>query len=165
MSETPKKLWQLMGLLILAGAVVSAFGYPRRERKQDWRGVTKYLLELPERQRLVVTVPDVAQVLLQYYASGLFKAYPAIEVSGVQTRLNPADSLGQKRNADIVGLLSQAMISGQYKEVDVAMDPGPWPAIVKTALEQLSTHCTSIDIVKFHWLEVRRCLVRSTAEN
>ena len=162
---TPRKLWELIGLLILAGATVSAFGYPRRERKQDWRGVTEYLLKVPERRRLVVTVPDIAQVLLQYYKSGLFKTYPAMEISGVQTRLEPPDFLGQKRNADIVGLLSGAVISGQYKEVDVAMDPGAWPVMVKPTLEQLSTHCTSVDIVKFQWLEVRRCLVLSATGN
>jgi hypothetical protein len=57
------------------------------------------------------------------------------------------------------------MASGKYKEVDVAMTLPGWALEVKPMLEYLAAHCTSTEVVEFHWLEVRRCTVPSTSGN
>ena len=63
-----KRLFQFIALVVLAGMATSAFGYLRHERKEDWRGVTEYLLKLPQRPRLVVVVRDYCQMLVNYYS-------------------------------------------------------------------------------------------------
>lgn len=164
-----RKMFQLIGLLALVGGAVSAFGYLRRERREDWRGVTEYLLKLPERQRLAVIWPDHCQVLVQYYASRSPKSYPPVEETGLLTRFDPPDLYLEarmlweyERNADVCALLSQAMVSGRYKEVDLAMQPRTLPFFIKPALEYLAARCASIESVEFNSLEVRRCFVQST---
>src|SRR5262249_9761587 len=86
-----KKMFQFIALSVLLGTAASAFGYLRRERTEDWRGVTEYLLKLPERPRLVVVVLDYCQVLVHYYATGSFKIYPPIEITGLRTKFNPPE--------------------------------------------------------------------------
>jgi mannosyltransferase len=163
-----RKVFQIIAFVVLVGTAVSAFGYLRRERREDWRGVTEYLVRIPEERRLSVIVPDMGQVLVQYYASGLSQSYAPIEVTGLLTRFDPPDlSLEARtledidRNADVLALLSRAVASGKYKEVDVAMQPGTMRVLVAPTLQYLAAHCGSVDIVEFHWLEVRRCFVQS----
>lgn len=159
------------GLVVLVLAVVSAAGYLRREQNADWRGATKYLLQLPERDRLVVIVPDIGLPLVHYYAAGLSKSGPPIELTGLLTRFDPADVDLEKRmiegvfdpHTDDLALLAHEMASERYKEVDVVMSYGWFPFRVKPILwEYLAAHCTSTEVVEFHSLEVRRCSVRST---
>jgi len=164
-----RRVFQVIGLVVLVGTAVSAFGYLRRERREDWRGVTEYLVRIPEERRLSVIVPDMGQVLVQYYASGLSQSYAPIEVTGLLTRFDPPDlSLEARtlqdidRNADVLAILSRAVASGKYKEVDVAMQPGTMRVLVAPTLQYLAAHCGSVDVVEFHWLEVRRCFVQST---
>jgi uncharacterized membrane protein len=164
-----RNVFQVVGLLVLLGTVVSAAGYLRRERKEDWRGATEYLVQLPERERLAVIVPDIALPLVHYYAAGLSKPGPAIEFTGLLTRYDPPDTDLERRilqlyddpKTDMLALLSHEMASGRYKEVDVAMRPFE-PGMVKPMLEYLAAHCASIEVVEFHWVDVRRCSVRST---
>jgi hypothetical protein len=165
---TRRKVYQLTVLLVLMGNVVSTFGYPRRERKEDWRGVTEYLLKLSERRRLEVIVPDHCQVLVQYYAARLGKSYPPLQMTGPLTKFDPPDRNlltrlldDYRRRVDILALLSQAMASGKYEEVDVAMLKA-LPPLFKPVLEYLPAHCAALEVVEFNRLEVRRCLVRST---
>jgi hypothetical protein len=165
-----KKVFQVLGLVVIGGAVVSSVGYLRRERKEDWRGVTEYLVKLPERQRLVVIVPDIAQPLVHYYAAGLFKSFPPMEVTGLLTRSDPPDVGLEKRTldlsddpkTDVLALLSHEMTSEKYREVDVAMQPGSSPLLVRPMLDFLAARCSSIEVVEFHWVDVKRCFVRST---
>jgi len=164
---TARKVYQLIGLFVLVATTISLFGYLRHERKQDWRGATEYLMKLPQTRRLAVTVPDFGQVLVQYYVSRLSKSYPPIEVTGLLARFNPPDPGLQRRTVQneqsgvALALLSQAMIRGKYKEVDVLVSPGAPPHLVKSALAFL--HCDSVDCVEFCGpLEVRRCAVQSS---
>jgi len=165
-----RKLFQFIGLLAVIGTAVSAFGYLRRERREDWRGMTDYLLTLPEKRRLSVIVPDIGQPLVHYYASGLSKLGPPIELTGLLTTFDPPDVGLEERfvernddpNTDVLALLSRAVASGKYKEIDVAMQPGTVPILVTSTLQYLAAHCASVEIVEFHWLEVRRCFVQST---
>jgi uncharacterized membrane protein len=157
-------LFQLICFVILVGTVASAYGFLRRERREDWRGVTEYLVKLPERPRLVVVVSDFCQTLIHYYTSTLFKSYSPIEVTGLQTKFDPADpgfeaSVVQNyQRVSRVTLLSEAMDSAKYDEIDVALQPGA--TSFKDATEYLTAHCASVEIVEFHWLEVRRCFLK-----
>ena len=160
-----KMLFQFIAFVVLAGTAISAFGYLRRERREDWRGVTEYLLKLPERPRLVVVVLDYCQVLVHYYSAGLFKSYPPIEITGLKTKFDPPGlgfeaSISQdERTVDPMAMLSRAMDSGRYKEIDFALQPSAPPT--KGITDYLTTHCASVEVVEFHWLEVRRCFVQS----
>ena len=158
-------LFQFIAFVVLVGTAISAFGYLRRERREDWRGVTEYLLKLPERPRLAVVVLDYCQVLVHYYSAGLFKSYPPIEITGLKTKFDPPDpdfeaSINQNElRVDPIAMLSRAMDSGSYKEIDFALQPSAPP--VKGITDYLTTHCASVEVVEFHWLEVRRCFVQS----
>jgi len=161
-------VFQVVGLLVLAGTVISTVEYPRWQRREDWRGVTEYLMKLPERQRLVVIVPDNCQVLVQFYASSLRKSYLLPEMTGLLTKFDPPDPtllfriLSGYGHKDVSALLSQAMVTGRYKEIDVAMLPNAYPpSYIEPALEHLAASCASVEVVEFHRLEVRRCFVRA----
>ena len=163
-----RKVFQVVGLLVLAGTVISTVEYPRWQRREDWRGVTEYLMKLPERQRLVVIVPDNCQVLVQFYASSLRKSYLLPEMTGLLTKFDPPDPtllfriLSGYGHKDVSALLSQAMVTGRYKEIDVAMLPNAYPpSYIEPALEHLAASCASVEVVEFHRLEVRRCFVRA----
>ena len=156
-----RKAFMGAGLTVLALAVVSAAGYLRREQNADWRGTTKYLLQLPERDRLVVIVPDIGLPLVHYYAAGLSKPGPPIEMTGLLTGFDPHDVDLEKRMMDLLfapqtddlALLAHEMASERYKEVDVVMSYGWFPSRVKPILwEYLAEHCTSTDVVEFHSL-------------
>jgi mannosyltransferase len=154
-----------IGLLFLSGTIVSTFGYLRTEQKEDWRGVTSYLVGLPEERRLAVIVPDFAQVIVHDYAAQS-PMNPPLEMTGLLTRYDPPDLdlptqiFPNQGNGGSVALLSQAMTSGKYQEVDVAMRPDAWPLLVQPALQYLQTHCNSISVVQFHWLQIDRCFVQ-----
>jgi 4-amino-4-deoxy-L-arabinose transferase-like glycosyltransferase len=159
-----KKVFQLIGLFVLLGTASSAFGYLRRTQKEEWRGVAEYLLKLPASRRLTVIVPDHCLVLVPHYASGMSKPFPPIEVIGLDppdlNLLKPGKETPRKAN--LLALLSQAIVSGRYKEVDVTMQSyGPMLSDAKPTQEYLAAHCSSVEIVEFHLLEVRRCLLQS----
>lgn len=169
-----RKAFLRVGLVVLVLTVVSAAGYLRREQNADWRGATKYLVQLPERDRLVMIVPDIGLPLVHYYAAGLSKSGPPIQLTGLLTRFDPLDVDLEKRMLDVLfdphtdwlALLAHEMASERYKEVDVVMSGGWFPSRVKPMLwEYLAAHCTSTEVVEFHFLEVRRCSVRSTRAN
>jgi hypothetical protein len=77
----------------------------------------------------VVVVSDFCQTLVRYYTSGLFKSCSAIEVTGLQTRFDPPDpgfEASVLQNYQTVGpvtLLSEAVESSKYDEIDVALQP------------------------------------------
>ncbi len=165
-----RKAFLGVGLVVLVLAVVSGPGYLRREHKEDWRGATQYLVQLPERDRLVVIVPDLGLPLVHYYAAGLSKSGPRFELTGLLTRFDPSDIDLEKRmidllsdpHADDLALLTQEMASSRYKEVDVVMSSGLFPVRIKPILwKYLAARSTSSEIVEFHGLEVRRYSVRS----
>jgi hypothetical protein len=175
-----RKAFEVVGLVVLAGTVVSAAGYLRRAQKEDWRGVTEYLVQLPKSERLIVVSPDIALPLVHYYAARLSKSGTPIELTGPLTRFDPPDVDFEKRILElsdantVVALLSHEMASGKYKEIDVAMQVPGWAPEVKPMLEYLAAHCTSTEVVefprsrasrKFSSLEVRRCSVPSTSGN
>jgi len=164
-----QRAFQVAGLGVLVGAVVSFDGYFRREQKEDWRGVTKYLLQLPEKERLVVIEPDIALPLVQYYEAKLSKLSPSIKFTGLLTGFNPPDSDLEKRilgfwddpNTDKLAVLSHEMASGKYKEIDLTMrQPTDLPTLVKPVLKYLIAHCTSIETIDFCRIEVRRYSIR-----
>jgi len=164
-----KKLFYVLGFVILVGGSVSAVGYLRRERKEDWRGVTEYIGKIPEKQRLTVIIPDICQPVVQYYAAGLSKSSPPMEMTGLLTRFDPPDAglqrriveLSDNQQTDVLALLSHETASGRYKEIDVALEPQA-SLLVKPMLEYLAARCSSVEVVAFHWLEVRRCSIRLT---
>ncbi len=158
-----RRVFQFVALLAVLGAAVSTFGYLKRERREDWRGMTGSLVNFPRERRLSVIVPDIAQVLVQYYTPGTAKSYVATSMTGLLTAFDPPDvgleqrilELNDDPNTEVLALLSRAMASGIYREIDVA----GMPVSVTPTLQYLSAHCASVERVEFHWLEVRRCFL------
>jgi hypothetical protein len=161
--KNSSKVFRALGVLVLAGVVVSANGYLHRERKQDWRGTTDYLVGL----RLIVVVPDIALPLGHFYAGQFSKQNKPLSLTGLVTRFDPPDVDFEKRtlapiddpNFDVLALLSHEMSSGKYKEIDVVLlhDPFIEGLLIAPTLRYLAAHCTSIQIKEFYGLEVRQC--------
>jgi hypothetical protein len=66
--------------------------------------------------------------------------------------------LEKYQTADTIALLSEAVESSKYDEIDVALQPAA--TSFKEATDYLTAHCASVEIVEFHWLEVRRCFMK-----
>jgi hypothetical protein len=85
-------------------------------------------------------------------------------VTGRQTKFDLPDPgfeasvLEKYQTADTIALLSEAVESSKYDEIDVALQPAA--TSFKEATDYLTAHCASVEIVEFHWLEVRRCFVK-----
>jgi 4-amino-4-deoxy-L-arabinose transferase-like glycosyltransferase len=163
-------VFELLACVVLLGVGVSAAGYLRRERKEDWRGAAEYLLKSAERPQLTIVVPDIGQPLMRYYVTGLFKSDPpGMDMTGLLTKYDPPDldlerrtlELSDNRNTDPLALLSREMASEAYKEVDVVMQPSAPPELVKPMLGYLAMECSSVEAVEFHWLQMKRCSVRA----
>ncbi len=162
-SGARRRMFQLIVLAVLAAAGLSAFGYLSRQRTEDWRGATQYLLNLPDKPRLVVVLPGAGQVLIEYYESRSSKASPAIEVTGLVRRFSLDDleykSVSFDKNTDILARLEDAITSGQYQEVDTVFQDVTPP----NTLDYMAKHCASVEAVPFRELDFRRCSVRSAS--
>jgi uncharacterized membrane protein len=158
-----RKLATVLGILIFLGTTLSCFGYLRRERREDWRGVTEHLLRIPEKQRLVVVVPDYAQILVDYYARRLSKSSRPLEITGLLTQYQPPDPTFQKRvrliwaHGCVLCNLANDVASGDYREIDVAINPFTLQGLVKPTLDFIPAHCASVQTSDFHVLEVKEC--------
>lgn len=157
-----RRAFQVVALVLLAGTVTSLSMH--QQRKDDWRGVTQYLLRIPERQRLVVVFQPFCQILVNYYATGLFESYPRPEITGLITEFHRPPSgpgiLPNLQAADPEAFLSRAMDTQEYKEIDIALQLERLPARVQAIPEFLRTHCSSVENVTFRNLGVSRCFVR-----
>lgn len=154
--------FRVTAFAVLLGTVVSLSLH--KEQKDDWRGVTEYLLKIPERQRLVVVLQPYCQILVNYYSTGLFKSYPQPEITGLMTQLNaPPTGSGILPNlpaADPEAILSGAIDSRKYKEIDIALQLERLPPRVQVIPEFLKTHCASVEDVQFGRLGVSRCFIQ-----
>lgn len=164
-----KRLFQFIGFVALLGAATSTFGYLRRERREDWRGATEYLLTLRARPRLVVVASDYCQMVVSYYSTHFFKGDSSIEIDGPTTKFEPhnpdfeASLLTNEMTVDPLKKLALAMNSGKYREIDFALQPSA--AQAKIIAPYLAARCGSVEVVEFHWLEVRRCFTPSNSED
>jgi hypothetical protein len=161
--ENRKRLFQVVACSVLLGAVISLGLH--RESKEDWRGVTEYLLKVPQRQRLVVVLQPFCQILVHYYATGSFNPGSQPEITGLIKQFNvPPPGPGILPNldaADPIGMLSQAMNAHAYKEIDVALQSGRMPVRVQAIPEFLRSHCSSVENVDLDRIAVSRCLLTS----
>jgi len=147
---TRRRIFQLIGLAVLLGTTVSAFGYLRHRHKEDWRGATEYLLRLPERQRLLMVTPMLGEDLIRYYGPDFFKSNPQMEVAALPA-FAPMEVVRDH--------IDQA--SGNVQEIDAVIQTG----VGAFLLTYLAEHCASVEAVDLHGVEVRRCLMQSTSHN
>jgi len=162
-SGRKKTFYRIIASTLLLGAVTSlAF---HQQRKDDWRGLTEYLLKIPERQRLVVVFQPYCQILVHYYSTGLFRSYPQPEITGMIKQFNVAPRgpgiLPDLRTADPIGTLSQALASRKYREIDVALQLERLPEKVQLIPDYFKEHCSAVENVQFNNLGVSRCILRS----
>jgi mannosyltransferase len=158
-----RKIWfQVIGTMVAVGAALSAWGYLRQEQKEDWRGVAEQLAKLPKTRRVVVVVPNHGQMLISHYAP---------EISGI-TGLDAPDALyklgnpNAVRRTDPVTVVSQALATGDYEEIDVVMHTyGYMQADGIPVREFLAKQCGTVNITEFHLLEIQRCLTTPIPSN
>jgi hypothetical protein len=157
-----RKVFQIIALVLMAGAVASLSMH--QQRKEDWRGVTDYLLKIPERQRLVVVFQPYCQILVNYYSTGLFKSESQPEISGLITDFHkPPAGPGifpSLQTADPEQLLSGAIETKRFREIDIALQLERLPPKVQAIPDFLRTHCASVESSAFGNLGVSRCFVR-----
>jgi hypothetical protein len=158
-----RRVFQAVVLALLIGVVTSLSLH--QERKDDWRGVTEYMLKIPERERLVVVLQPYCQILVNYYSTGLFKSYPKTDMTGLITQFNAVPQgpglLPDLNAADPAAILSPAIDSHKYKEIDIALQLERLPPKVQAIPEFLKTHCSSVENVEFGKLQVSRCYIGS----
>lgn len=157
-----RRAFQVITIVLLIGAIAS-LSMQRRQR-DDWRGVTAYLLKLPEQQRLVEVFQPYCQILVNYYTTGPFKSYARPEIAGLITDFHQPPSgpgfLPDFQAADPEAILARAIDTGKYKEIDVALQLERLPPREQALPEFFSGHCSSVQNVTFGYgnLGVSRCL-------
>jgi uncharacterized membrane protein len=161
-SGLKRRVFQVITIALLIGVVISLS--KQRRQRDDWRGVTAYLVTLPEQQRLVEVFQPYCQILVNYYATGQFKSYAKPEIAGLITDFHQPPSgpgfLPNLQTADPEAILSQAINEGKYKEIDVALQLERLPPKVQAIPLFFSAHCSSVQTVTFGYgnLGVTRCL-------
>lgn len=157
-----RKAFEIIACVILAGTVISLCLH--REDKDDWRGVTAYLLKLPERERLVVVIQPYCQILVHYYSTGQFSSYPKPDITGLVTQFNVAPTgpgiLPDLAKADPLAILSPAISLHRYREIDVALQLDRLPVRVQAIPEYLQAHCSSVENMEFGRIGVSRCFLQ-----
>lgn len=137
----------------------------QNEQKDDWRGVTRYVLGLPESQRVVFAFQPFCQILMNYYADQLAHPGDSVKITGLMSKAdledatNPTPGIPPLSNADPIGLLDSAIASGRYKEIDVALQMFRLPPSLVAMPGFLSTHCASVSTTDFNQIQVTRCVL------
>lgn len=137
----------------------------QKEQKDNWRGVTRYVLGLPEPQRVVFAFQPFCQILMNYYADQLAHPGKSVPITGLMSQAdledatNPDPGIPPLSNADPIGLLDSAIASGRYKEIDVALQMFRLPPSLVAMPGFLSTHCASVSTADFNQIRVTRCVL------
>src|SRR6185503_10715872 len=135
------------------------------EQRDDWRGVTRYVLSLPEQQREVFAFQPYCQMLLDYYSNQLALPGSSVQIKGLMTKAeiedpaNPAPHIPVLANADPLGMLSEAIGTHQYKEIDVALQMYRLTPGLTEMPGFLQTHCASVSTTDFGGMRVTRCML------
>jgi uncharacterized membrane protein len=158
---TCRRLFQGIGIAVLAGAAVSVFGYFRHSRKEDWWGATNYVLKIQERQRLIVFAHSQGQVLFDYYAAKSLRSSLPREETGLPRKWNFEDPVPRVSTIDFPDAyllipLQQAMQSNRYAEIDVVISHAP-SRLGEPTLEYLRKRCASREDQEFNGVRVMRC--------
>jgi 4-amino-4-deoxy-L-arabinose transferase-like glycosyltransferase len=135
------------------------------EERDDWRGVTRYVLSLPEQQREVFAFQPYCQMLLDYYSNQLAHPGSSVQIKGLMTKAeiedpaNPAPHIPVLANTDPLGVLTEAIGTHKYKEIDVALQMYRLPPSLIAMPGFLQTHCASVSTTDFGGMRVTRCML------
>jgi 4-amino-4-deoxy-L-arabinose transferase-like glycosyltransferase len=147
-------------ILLLAALSLSV----QHEERDNWRGVTRYVLSLPEPDREVFAFQPYCQMLLDYYSNQLTHPGRSVQIKGLMTKAeiedpaNPTPHIPVLANADPLGMLSDAIGSRRYKEIDVALQMYRLPPSLIAMPSFLQTHCSSVSATDFGGMRVTRCM-------
>lgn len=135
----------------------------QREQRDNWRGVTRYVLSLPEPAREVFAFQPYCQMLLDYYSNQLAHPGKSVPIRGLMTKAEIEDPAALAphipflANADPLGMLREAIASHQYKEIDVALQMYRLPPSLVEMPAFLQSHCASVAATDFGGMRVTRC--------
>jgi uncharacterized membrane protein len=118
-------LYGFLGIVLALTTALSAFGYLRDQKKEDWRGAATSLLRIPERNRLIVFAPTAGEILFDYYAQRFPGMGPSVAKMGLpMSHLEDfPPRLGAITSASDIGPLKLAVESGKYSEIDLVLSP------------------------------------------
>jgi hypothetical protein len=151
------------GMLIAASLSLAL----QHEQRDDWGGVTRYVLGLREPQRVVFAFQPFCQILMNYYGNQLTHPGASVQITGLMSKAdledatNPTPGIPPLSKADPIGMLREAIASGRYKEIDVALQMFRLPASLEAMPDFLSTHCASVSTTDFNQIRLTRCVLIS----
>jgi uncharacterized membrane protein len=137
----------------------------QRAQRDDWRGITRYVLSLPEPDREVFAFQPYCQMLVDYYANRLAHPASSVQIKGLMTKAeiedpsNPAPHIPVLANADPLGMLNEAIASRRYKEIDVALQMYRLTPGLLAMPAFLQSHCASVSATDFGGMRVTRCML------
>ena len=157
-----KKRFEILAISVLLVAILSVTLH--QERKDNWRGVTQYLLNLQEQNRVVFVFQPYCQIIVHYYATAWLKLYPhQPEIRGLVAQFDVPPTgpgiLPRLQDADLISPLNDAVNSGRYREIDIALQMERLPQNVQAIPGYLKGHCASIEYAEFQNLAVERCIL------
>jgi uncharacterized membrane protein len=137
----------MYGLLEIAVGVVvtfSLFGYLRYQQKEDWRGATASLLNIPVENRLIVFVPASGKVMFDYYSQ----------------RFGAASTGPSTMRGDNVSAVELAVESRKYSEIDAVLYE---ESLLKNklAFDYLSRVCVPLEERRFYQVRFVRFMMPS----
>ncbi|WP_109484771.1 glycosyltransferase family 39 protein [Occallatibacter savannae] len=155
------RLTPVVVVLMIAGLSCAV----RHEKRDDWRGVTEYALNLPVPHREVFAFQPFCQMLMDYYANRLPNPVESVELSGLMTKAGLEDEADPKphipvlANADPLGTLGEEIDSHRYAEIDVALQMYRLTPGLLAMPKFMETHCSSMSVIDFGGIRVTRCML------
>ena len=89
-------LYGFLGIVLAAATALSGFGYVRNREKDDWRGATRYLLSIPETNRLIIFISRMGEPVFDYYA----ERFPSRR-AGVTKMALPVRNRGKRQSTAV----------------------------------------------------------------
>jgi uncharacterized membrane protein len=157
-SRLPLRL--VVGVALIGLTAISLFGYLRFGQKEDWRSTTRYLLNIPEPNRLILFVPKHGQMLFDYYAAQ-FPPFSKPDEGGLPENIDLSKPIPPLflTEPDLIGNLRQAVESRRYSEIDAVISHAP-ARLADPTREYLSAHCSLWEERDLYQITVIRCLLK-----
>jgi len=153
-----KRLSGALAIMVLLGSAISLIGFFKYYQTEDWRGMTEYLIGLPQQKRLIVSATMVGQVLFDYYSARDRKMHPP-ESSSAKFGLEEPMVSRPKSYSDqaVLASLQQAVESGNFEEIDVIPSHAP-PQLGLLLQKYLMENCGSLTERTFNDVTAVRCI-------
>lgn len=154
----------LVALMLIS---IALFGFLRHSQKEDWRGMTNYVIQDSSQRKLVMFAGSFGQVMFDYYSAKSSNPFPKEGEAGLPTTIDWSNPNilpdGTLQDEMLIAPLREAAESKGYDEIDVVVSRAP-DHLIKCAMEYFATHCASLNEVDFVGPRDVQCGLPSAAE-